>query len=89
MGKLLFMLLIAAIAWVFFKKRQRPGRSAPDNAAGTGKPASSVSADRAAVSGERMVACGACGVFMPESDSVMKYGKIGCRDPAQCAHRPS
>ncbi len=89
MGKLLFMLLIAAIAWVFFKKQQRPGRTAADKSARTGNPSPSAPADRAAASVERMVACGNCGVFMPESDSVVNDGKISCRDPAHCAHRPS
>ena len=88
MGKLLFVLLIAAIAWAFFKKHQGSKRSSTDKPAGSGKAASPTEGS-AASSSERMVACGACGVFMPESDSVLTSGKIGCRDPAQCAHRPS
>lgn len=89
MGKLLFILLIAAIAWALFKKQQRPGQSAADKSAETDKSSVAASADRAAVLTERMVACSTCGVFMPESDSVVNDGKIGCRDPARCAHRPS
>jgi uncharacterized protein len=79
MGKLLFLLLIAAVAWAFFKKQQRPDRPAAGKS-GEAQPAAAV---------ERMVACASCGVHMPESDSVLKDGKIGCRDPAHCAHRPS
>ncbi|HEX9390398.1 MAG TPA: PP0621 family protein [Usitatibacteraceae bacterium] len=78
MGKLLLLLLIAAVAWAFFKKQQRPDRPAAGKS-GEAKPAAA----------ERMVACASCGVYMPESDSVLKDGKIGCRDPAHCAHRPS
>ncbi len=71
------MLLIAAIAWAFFKKQQG-ARGRVD------KP----EAPRAATGSERMVACSTCGVFMPESESLLTGGKISCRDPAHCAHRP-
>ncbi len=77
MGKLLFLLLIAAIAWAFFKKQHGAMRGRADKSAAPGP----------AKSAERMVACNACGVFMPETDSVMVGGKVSCRDPEHCAHR--
>jgi len=92
MGKILFMLLIAAITWVLFKKRARPPPAHKTKDQATANP---VTDSDSAVSGkqadhlgspERMVACAACGVFMPESDSVILHGQVSCRAPEQCAH---
>ncbi len=92
MGKILFMLLIAAITWVLFKKRASPPPAHKTKDQATANP---VTNSDSAVSGnqvhhsectERMVACAACGVFMPESDSVTLHGQVGCRAPDQCAH---
>lgn len=96
MGKIVFMLLIAVIAWALFKKRnQLPSRDDATkadetvrNASGdTNTPNASQAKTNTQIP-ERMVACAACGVFMPESDSVQINGVASCRDPAQCAHRP-
>ena len=87
MGKLLFVLLIVAIAWMFFKKQQKPRPPSTDESAGNGK--SPKTNGSSGANPERMLACGTCGVFMPESDGVTTDGKFGCRDPARCAHRPS
>ncbi len=98
MGKIIFMLLIAAITWVLFKKNAKPpnrngsdsnGReeSADGGRAPTAKSGEDAQAGNA-VAPERMVACSACGVFMPVSDSVRVNALVSCRDPARCAHRP-
>lgn len=81
MGKIIFMALIAALAWVFFKKR------AVEQSRPKDKVATDASSSVASAAIERMVACADCGVFMPESDSVLREGKISCRDPGHCAHR--
>ncbi len=96
MGKIIFMLLIAAITWVLFKKHTKPpsgrngnGRQEPADA--TSVPTAKASAgtkNSSAGMSERMVACSACGVFMPESDSVRLNDIVSCRDPVRCAHRP-
>jgi hypothetical protein len=82
-GKIIFALLTAAIAWVLFKGL-------------TKKPPSDASRRDAAKSGddkaknlnapERMVKCVRCGVFMPETESAIIDGQIGCRDPQACVH---
>ena len=79
MGKLVFLLIIAALAWVLFK--------------GLGKKPSVRSARRAetpegrASVAETMVKCYKCGVLMPESESMMLDGNVSCHDPAHCLHR--
>lgn len=81
MGKILFVLLTAAIGWFLFKgftKKMPPPQdpSAADPGKGT------------ANTPERMVQCALCGVHMPESDSLTSEGRVSCREPARCAHRP-
>jgi len=98
-GKIIFVLLTAAIAWVLFKglskgltKRSPSSESRRDAAtSGDGK-AKNLNAP------ERMVKCARCGVFMPETESVIVNsvnsvdgvdgvnGQISCRDPQACAH---
>ena len=90
MGKIIFMLLIAVIAWALFKKRVKPPPISGDRAESTGAGNTATSSKQAKQLGaaERMVACAACGVFMPESDSAIHNDIVSCRDPAHCAHRP-
>jgi hypothetical protein len=92
MGKFLFMLLLAAIAWALFKKRSPPRRPdpAPDpSSTSTPSGRSTANGGQPSPGSERMLACSACGVFMPESESVQQDGRVSCRDPAHCAHRPT
>lgn len=98
MGKIIFMLLIAAITWVLFKKHTKPPSGSGSNGNGRQEAADATSVptakaragnkDSSAWMSERMVACSACGVFMPESDSVRLNDIVSCRDPVSCAHRP-
>ena len=90
MGKIIFMLLIAAITWMLFKKRIKPPSTPVDKTEGASESNTSSAGKKAKELGaaERMVACAACGVFMPESDSVIHNDIVSCRDPAHCAHRP-
>lgn len=80
MGKIIFVVLTALIGWFLFKGFSK---KVPPPAGGGGKDAASGTANTP----ERMVQCARCGVHMPESDSVVVDGKVGCRDPKQCAHR--
>lgn len=81
MGKVIFALLTALIAWILFKGfTKKVSRS---DEPGVGREPSTDTPKLA----ERMVKCATCGVFMPESESVMTDGVIGCKDPAHCAHR--
>ena len=74
MGKIVFLLIIAVVAWVLFK--------------GLGKkPAPPSVRDGQANGVESMVKCGRCGVLMPESESMMLDGHVSCHDPAHCLHR--
>jgi hypothetical protein len=76
MGKIVFLFIIAVVAWVLFK--------------GLGKksdgPGVSSSKERTNIA-ETMVKCHRCGVLMPESESMMLDGNISCHDPAHCLHR--
>ena len=76
MGKIIFLLIIAAVAWVLFKglgkKSGGPGVSSPEAPTNIA---------------EKMVKCHRCGVLMPESESMMLDGNICCHDPAHCLHR--
>jgi len=84
-GKIIFALIIAAIAWVLFKglakkppggsnaTKARPTKSSPGTPPNLNPP-------------ERMVECGRCGVFMPETDSLIIDGKLSCPDPKACGH---
>ncbi len=88
MGKIVFALITAAIAWVLFKgltKKPPAGRSAADTTNGRAtKSSQGASANLNAP--ERMVKCVRCGVFMPETDSLIIEGKLSCRDPEACGH---
>ena len=94
MGKIIFMLLIAAITWALFKNRTKPPAAADQADPGAhpvanADPATAAKQPLNPASAERMVACAACGVFMPESDSVVLNSKVSCREPGQCAHLPN
>jgi hypothetical protein len=79
-GKILFALLTAVIAWFLFKGLSKKSRGDASD--------SRVEKDGSAKNAvEHMVKCGVCGVFMPESESTKIDGKISCRDPKTCAHR--
>jgi hypothetical protein len=83
-GKILFALLTAVIAWFLFKGLSKKSRSdSRDSRVDKDKP--DKNAGKNAV--EHMVKCSVCGVFMPESESTNIDGKISCRDPKTCAHR--
>jgi hypothetical protein len=86
-GKIIFALLTAAIAWLLFKglskglTKKPPGDESSRDAA---KPGNDKAKNLNAP--ERMVKCVRCGVFMPETESVIIDGQISCRDPQSCAH---
>jgi hypothetical protein len=75
MGKILFLMIIAALAWVLFK--------------GLGKKSGSsrASSQDRSKDMEKMVKCHRCGVLMPESESMVLDGNISCHDPVHCLHR--
>jgi hypothetical protein len=79
-GKLLFALLTAVIAWFLFKGFTKAPRTPDEDARvkDRGRKDNAV---------EHMVKCGICGVFMPESESAASDGRVSCRDPKTCAHR--
>ncbi len=85
MGKILFALLTAVIAWVLFKGFTKTAPKGDDKKIVRGSSAPPHPVDPQA--SERMVKCAVCGVHMPESESALIAGKISCREPAQCAHR--
>lgn len=76
MGKIVFLLIIAVVAWVLFK-----GLGKKSDGPGVGGPK-----ERTNIA-EKMVKCHRCGVMMPESESMMLDGNISCHDPAHCLHR--
>lgn len=83
MGKIIFALLIAAIAWVLFKgftKKSPNDANRRDAVKPVDDKAKNLNAP------ERMVKCVHCGVFMPETESVVVDGQTSCRDPQVCAH---
>jgi hypothetical protein len=80
-GKVIFALLTALIAWILFKGFTKKV-SRTDEA--SEKPKSATDTPKLT---ERMVKCATCGVFMPESESVLMDGIVSCKDPAHCAHR--
>ena len=79
MGKIVFLFIIAALAWVLFKGlgKKPSGSNSPNTRADQGQ--TNVS--------EKMVKCHRCGVLMPESESMMLDGNVSCHDPAHCLHR--
>jgi hypothetical protein len=80
LGKILFALLTAVIAWFLFKGLSKQPRRTESDTRVKEKA-------RAGKAVEHMVKCGVCGVFMPESESATIDGNIACRDPQSCAHR--
>ena len=79
MGKIVFLLIIAVVAWVLFKGLgKKPAQPSVRDRQTT---------DREINAPEKMVKCGRCGVLMPESESMMLDGDISCHDPAHCLHR--
>lgn len=79
MGKIVFLLIIAALGWVLFKGLgKKNGTSSKGDADGL--------RDQTKVT-ERIVKCHRCGVLMPESESMMLDGNLSCHDPAHCLHR--
>lgn len=79
MGKIVFLVIIAALVWVLFKGLGKK----PSVPSARGERATQ---DRGNVV-EKMVKCHRCGVLMPESDSMMLDGNVSCHDPAHCLHR--
>ena len=71
MGRILFWLLIAVLAWWFVKGVMK-SRTLDEP-----KPSQSVT-------GEDMVACSRCGVNMPRSESREEGGKYFCLNNPQC-----
>jgi hypothetical protein len=100
-GKILFALLTAAIAWILFKGFTK--NTAKDDAkkvVSRGNTSSNPSTNSRGDGGsgdgdgdsdtqalERMVKCSVCGVHMPESESISSQGETSCREPSHCAHR--
>ena len=76
MGKIVFLLIIAVLAWVLFKGLGKKPSARNEQSPG----------DRANIP-EKMVKCVRCGVLMPESESMMLDGNVSCHDPAHCLHR--
>jgi hypothetical protein len=89
-GKIIFALLTAAIAWVLFKGlSKRPMKRPPSDASRRDAAKSGDDKAKNLNAPERMVKCVRCGVFMPETESVIVdgvEGQISCRDPQVCAH---
>lgn len=79
MGKIVFLLIIAALGWVLFKGLGK--KSGPSSRGDVDGPQ-----EQSKVT-ERMVKCHRCGVLMPESESMMLDGNLSCHDPAHCLHR--
>jgi hypothetical protein len=88
-GKILFALLTAVIAWVLFKGFTKTATKGDDKkiVRGSSPPPSPPPRPADSQALERMVKCAVCGVHMPESESALVAGKISCREPTQCAHR--
>jgi hypothetical protein len=87
-GKVIFALLTALIAWFLFKGFTKGlGKGSPRADADRAPDAPRASEGEPRQLPEKMVKCATCGVFMPESESLVVDGKVGCKDPALCAHR--
>jgi hypothetical protein len=86
-GKIIFMLLTAAIAWLLFKGLSKGlTKKSPDDANRRETINAENEKSKNLNAPERMVKCAHCGVFMPEPESVLIDGKTSCRDPQVCAH---
>ena len=83
MGKIVFLLLIAALGWVLFRGLGKKGGGTSPPAEDSSKQVKKSARNLA----ENMVKCHRCGVLMPESESMMLDGNISCHDPAHCLHR--
>lgn len=68
MGKLLLFVLVAILAYLFFKGSGRRTGSPPGGGAKRSRPA------------ERMVECAHCGVHLPESEAVKQADRYFCCD---------
>lgn len=72
LGKILFLLIIAALVWLlfkgFFKAHARAAAPPPARLA----------------NGEDMVACARCGVNTPRSETREEGGKFYCANNPQC-----
>jgi len=70
LGRILFWLLLAALAWWFVKGVLKSRLNEPK------RPES--------LEAEDMVACARCGVNMPRSEAREDGGKFYCLTPTQC-----
>jgi hypothetical protein len=75
MGKVLLALLLAIAAWLLLKAAIRKNSGSPRMDAARDKPV------------ERILKCGRCGLFLPESETRSLDGEIACRDPQRCPRR--
>lgn len=74
MQKLLILLVVAVVGWLLFKGLLKKGASHKGDASSPNTP-------------EKMVKCGRCGVFLPESETMQRDGEILCQTPERCLHR--
>jgi len=65
MGRILFFLLLAVVAWLLIKKLKQIG-AAQDEQPPEPKPA------------QAMKRCAQCGVYLPEADALEKDGRHFC-----------
>lgn len=84
MGKVIFAVLTAFIAWVLFKGLSKTSKRTDIESRDDVSPRPT---ENQASLPERMVKCATCGVFMPESESTTNDGVVSCRDPQLCVHR--
>jgi len=74
MGRILFWLILAFLAWWFVKGVLRVTRDRDEIA----------KKQSTSLKGEDMVACARCGVNMPRSEAREEDGKFFCLNNAQC-----
>lgn len=77
MAKLLVLILLAIVGWILFKGIV--AKPAP--------PRRDRSADTRGTTPERMVKCALCGVFIPQSEALVRDGVETCRNPDSCTQR--
>ena len=73
MGRILFWLILAVLAWWFVKGVLRATRDREID-----------KKESKSLEGEDMVACSRCGVNMPRSEAREEGGKFFCLNTAQC-----
>jgi len=73
MGRILFWLLIAVLAWWFVKGVLKATRARDETIASR------------TTQGEDMVVCARCGVNMPRSEAREEGGRFFCLNNPQCA----